>query len=339
MISERRNGLMPLIRNFMIKLLLLSLGTTLLMANYTNCDFKNDDYEEVCQRVVKNGVSMDYANRFLLSPKTKQLDMKSFDLFQPKQIKVHHANEKRANNNLVKFIPEIVDHIKKYERVYNLVETRYGVNREIIAAILMKETRLGAIKPKYDAFSVFNTLVLKTKVTTPRASWLVKMGKSNMVSIITYCYEKGYKPLTCNFPSSYAGAVGIPQFMPNNFKYIEAYRSEVGDLSLMEDAIISTGKFLHEVAGFKTLIDWKKIPRMSTVEAAWYEYDFTHKNSSFVYAKSKKTNKTYNCFACGKSELEYLRSYAKKIMSYNNSSNYAIGVMRLAYDTHQKLKK
>jgi membrane-bound lytic murein transglycosylase B len=307
------------------------------LANYTNCAFINDNYEEVCKKVVENGVSVDYANRFLLSQKTKDIDMKSFELFHPKQIKVHHANEKRANNNLVKYIPEIVDHIKKYERVYNLVEAAYGVNREIVAAILMKETHLGTIMPKHDAFNVFNTLVLKTKVATPRDTRLVNMGKSNMVSIITYCYEKGYKPLTCNFPSSYAGAVGIPQFLPNNFKYIQSYHNEVGDLMVMEDAIMSTGKFLNEVAGFKTLIEWNKIPQMDTIEEAWYEYDFTHDNSSFVYAKDKKTGKKYNCFSCGKSELEYLSNYAKKIMTYNYSSNYAIGVIRLAYDTHQSL--
>jgi membrane-bound lytic murein transglycosylase B len=321
----------------MIKLLLLSLSSTLLFSAYTNCAFVNDDYEEVCKKVVENGVSIDYANRFLLSPKTEKMDMKSFELFQPKQITVHHANEKRANNNLVKYVPEIVDHIKKYERVYNLTEAVYNVNREIVAAILMKETRLGAITPKHDAFSVFNTLVLKTKGTTSRDTWLVNMGKSNMVSIITYCYEKGYEPLTCNFPSSYAGAVGIAQFMPSNFKYIESYHGEVGDLTRMEDAIMSASRFLHDVAGFTTLIDWKKIPQMDTIETAWYEYDFTHDNSSFVYAKSEKTGKDYNCFACGKSELEYLSEYAKKIMTYNNSSNYAIGVMRLAYDTHQGL--
>nr|WP_275849043.1 lytic murein transglycosylase [Sulfurimonas sp. SAG-AH-194-I05] len=39
----------------------------------------------------------------------------------------------------------------------------------------------------------------------------------------------------------------------------------------------------------------------------------------------------------GKKDLQYLRKYAKTIMRYNNSSNYAIGVMRLAYDTHKGL--
>lgn len=322
----------------MIKLLFLVTITTLLSAKYTNCNFKNSNYEEICNRLVKKGVSLEYANTFLLSQKTKTLDMKSFNLFQPKQIKVHHANEKRANNNLVKYVPQIVSHINKYEEIYNSAESKYKVNREVVAAILMKETRLGIIKPKYDAFSVFNTLVLKTKVKSPRDKWLLNMGKSNMVSIISYCYKKDYKPLACNFPSSYAGAVGIPQFMPNNFIYIEGYKKEVGDLTDMKDAIMSASRFLNKVAGFKELIDWKKIPEMKTVEEDWYEYDFTYKNSSFVYSKSKKTGKKYNCFACGDNDLEYLRQYAKKIMTYNNSSNYAIGVLRLAYDAYYLMK-
>jgi len=315
-------------------LLFLSVG---LYAKYTNCNFKNNNYEEICKTVVKKGVSIEYANSFLLSKKVMKLDLKSFELFQPKAIKTHHANEKKANNNLVKYIPEIASHIKKYSEVYDSAEDKYKVNREVVASILMKETRLGIVAPKYDAFSVFNTLVVKTKATSSRNKWLLSLGKSNMSSIITYCYENGYKPLRCNFSSSYAGAVGIPQFMPDNFKYIEGYKKKIGNLSVMEDAIMSASRFINERAGFKTLIDWQKIPNMKEIEEAWYEYDFTHKNSSFVYAKSKKSSKTYNCFACEKSELDYLRSYAKKIMSYNNSSNYAIGVMRLAYDVHKSI--
>jgi len=77
---------------------------------------------------------------------------------------------------------------------------------------------------------------------------------------------------------------------------------------------------------------------MPKVEADWYEYDFNHKNGSFVYSESKRTGKKYDCFSCGKENLQYLKHYAKYIMRYNNSSNYAIGVMRLAYDTHKGLK-
>ena len=68
------------------------------------------------------------------------------------------------------------------------------------------------------------------------------------------------------------------------------------------------------------------------------DYEFVNKDASFVYAEGKRTGKKYNCFACEKPKLKYLRMYAKTIMRYNNSSNYAIGVMRLAYDTHEGLK-
>lgn len=322
----------------MIKLLLLLVISTMLSAKYDNCDFKNKDYIDVCKQVVKNGVSYEYANKFLLSYfKTKKFDEVSWKYLQPKYITIHKANEKKANNVLVKYIPEIVEHLKQYQEVYDYSEKKYGVNREIIAAILMKETKLGKIKPTHDAFIVFNTIVLRGKGTTQREKWLLNMGKSNMSAIITYCYTTGLAPEKCNLASSYAGAVGIPQFMPNSFIYADGYKTKVGDLTKMEDAITAASRYLHDKADFSKLIEWDKIPEMPKIESAWYDYEFNHKNASFVYSESKKTDQVYDCFTCGKSELDYVREYTKKIMRYNNSSNYAVGVMRLAYDANKAL--
>jgi len=318
-------------------LLLLSLGT-MAFAQYTNCKFQNKNYTDVCNRVVKSGVSYNYANKFLLSYfKTKRFDEISYKYLQPRYIKSHRKNEKKANNVLVKYVPDMVVHLNKYAKVYDYAEKKYGVNREIIAAILIKETRLGKIKPTHDAFIVFNTLVVRTKPETRRKKWLLEMGKSNMASIITHCYKKGVTPEQCNLPSSYAGAIGIPQFMPNSFIYSEGYKTKVADLTKMEDAIMSASKFLHKKADFSKLIDWSKIPDIVKIESEWYDYEFNNGNASFVYAKSKKSGKTYDCFSCKKSELAYLRGYTKKIMRYNNSSNYAVGVMRLAYDAQKAL--
>ena len=319
-------------------ILLLSLST-LLLAQYSNCNFKNKNYEEVCKRTVKKGVSFDYANSFLLSFKASKIDDRSFKLFSPKKIAQHRKNEKRANNVLVKYVPKIIKHVEKYKEVYDKAESKFGVNREVVAAILMKETKLGVIKPSFDAFEVLNTLVRKLEVKTKRDQWLMDMGKSNMVSIISYCYDKGIEPNSCNLPSSYAGAVGIPQFMPSSFKYAVPYESKIPDLTKIEDAIMSASNYLNKKSEFTKLIEWDKIPEMPVVEEQWYDYDFEHKDSSFVYAQSKRSGKKYDCFSCAKDDLQYLRGYAKKIMRYNNSSNYAIGVMRLAYDTHLGLNK
>ncbi|WP_295010262.1 lytic murein transglycosylase [Sulfurimonas sp.] len=312
----------------------------MLMGKYDNCEFQNRDYKDVCEQVVKNGVSYLYANKFLLSYfKTQKFDDVSYKYLQPKYIQTHKKNEKKANNVLVKFVPEMVEHLREYEEVYDYTERKYGVNREIIAAILIKETKLGKIKPTHDAFIVFNTLVVRTKQETSREKWLVTMGKTNMSAIITYCYNRGVTPEECNLPSSYAGAVGIPQFMPNSFVYAKGYKTEIGDLTKMEDAIVSASNFLHQKAEFNELLDWNKVPDIVDIETQWYNFEFEHEDASFVYAKTKNGDKEYKCFTCDKAELQYIREYAKKIMRYNNSSNYAVGVMRLAYDAHSELKK
>ncbi len=323
----------------MIKLLTTLCASTLLFANYTNCDFKNEHYSDICKKVVKQGVSYDYANKFLLSYfRTKKFDEVSYKYLQPRYIKKHRENEKKANNVLVKYVPQMVEHLKKYKDVYDYTEKKFGVNREIIAAILLKETKLGKIKPTHDAFIVFNTLVVRTKPNTSREKWLLKMGKTNMASIITYCYKNNIEVDECILPSSYAGAVGIPQFMPNSFVYAEGYKRKYADLTKMEDAIVSASKFLHKKANFTELMEWEKVPDLVAIEAAWYDYEFENEDASFVYEKSR-SGKRYKCFTANKPELKYLRDYTKKIMRYNNSSNYAVGVMRLAYDAHKLLKE
>lgn len=322
----------------MTKLFFILTLPLILFAKYDNCSFKNKDYEDVCKKAVENGVSYNYANDFLLSYfKTKKFDEISYKYLQPEYIAQHKKNEKKANNTLVKYISEMVVHLREYEEVYDFVEKEYGVNREIIAAILIKETKLGKIKPSHNAFIVFNTLVLRVKPNSQREKWLLNMGKTNMVSIITHCYKRGVAPLECNLPSSYAGAIGIPQFMPNSFTYAKGYKTEVGDLTKMQDAIVSVAYYLHEKADFTALLDWNKVPDIVEIESKWYDFEFENSDASFVYASSKKGDKVYKCFTCENKELDYLREYAKKIMSYNNSSNYAIGVMRLAYEAQRGL--
>lgn len=322
----------PFRRRSAVSFAALFLAATSLLG-YSNCDFRVEAYETVCKKAVAEGVSVDYANRYLLDPQTKPRDFKSLKHFSPKMLSVHHANEKRANNALVAFVPEIVLNLERYRPVYDEAEKRYGVNREVIAAILAKETRLGRIGFDHDAFTVFNTLLRELPADTVRNKSLVAMAERNIVSLMRFCFENGIAPAQCRFPSSYAGAVGIPQFMPQNFSLVESAGKGRGDLAKMEDAILSTARFLHDNAGFDTPIDWKKMPDMATVEQAWYDFDYVTPNASFAHERGRN-GRTYRCYACGRAELAYAAGYVKKIMRYNNSSHYAVGVLRLAYDAH-----
>ncbi|MBA1438472.1 MAG: lytic murein transglycosylase [Epsilonproteobacteria bacterium] len=316
------------------------LALTLQAKSYTNCTFKNPHYTDICKKVVKQGVSYNYANRFLLNYfKTQKFDAISWKYLKPKYIKYHKTQEKKANNVLVSYLPKMVKNIQEHQEAYRYAEAKYGVNKEIIAAILLKETKLGKIQPTHDAFIVFNTIV--THLPDPKTSrerWLLKMAKSNMATIIRYCYKYRIAPQQCNLPSSYAGAVGIPQFMPNSFTYAESYKNGIPNLNDMDDAILSVAKFLHKKANFTMLIDWRLMPDIPAVESDWYNYAYEHENASLVHEKNK-AGKKLACYTKNKPELEYFKAYIKKIMRYNNSSNYAIGVLRLAFDAHLALTK
>lgn len=320
------------------KLLIFLLLSAALYANFTNCDFKNPHYTDVCKSAVKKGVSYEYANSFLTSYfKTKKYDLKSWELLQPSKISYHKKQEKKANNALVRYLPKMVRHLKTYEEVYGVAESRYGVNREIIAAILLKETHLGELRPKHDAFIVFNTIVTHVKGSSPREKWLLNMGKTNMANVITHCFKRELQPEECNLPASYAGAVGIPQFMPNSFVYADSYGEAQPDLTKMEDAILSAANYLHKRSEFTSLIEWEKMGDVVAIEQEWYEYAFTHKDASFAH-ELNKNGKPYSCFSKDRPELVYLKEQVLKVMRYNNSSNYAIGVISLAYQAHLLLQ-
>ena len=320
-----------------MKKIVLSLVIPILAYSYSNCDFKEKKYIPICKEMVKKGIDINYANKMLLMKKNKTIDKVTLRLFKPSKIKHHKMNEKKANNTLVKHIPTIVKHLNKYEEVYDKAETKYKVNREIIAAILTKETWLGKIKPKHDAWLVFNSLYLKLKPDSNRNKRLIRMGKNNMLHISKYCYKKNIEPEQCIFKSSYAGAVGIPQFMPMNFWLIEGYNKKVGDLTNMEDSIMSAAKFLNKNAKFRSLIDWNKFKEIKNIETDWYEYSFNNKSVSYFKPKKKIRD---NIFVIDSSykEFDYLNIYVKKILRYNNSINYSLGVLRIAYESSKGLR-
>lgn len=321
----------------LLRLILLTAVSLVPLFAYSDCTFKVKAYEALCENAINKGVSLEYANRYLLAPQTYRRDEKSLKLFMPSMITVHRTNEKRANNALLSFVPEIKANLKTYKKAYDRAEKHYGVNREIIAAILAKETRLGRITLKHDAFTVFNTLLRDLPEDSARNRRLIGMAERNIVSLMQFCYDNAIAPEACRFPSSYAGAVGIPQFMPQNFYLVDHYGTPPGNLNTMEDAILSTARFLHKNAAFTTKLDWKRVPDMANIENGWYDYEFAHDNASFAYAQNRYGHQ-YACYACDRPELAYLAEYVKKIMRYNNSSHYALGVLRLAWEAQHGVK-
>ncbi|TPN56034.1 MULTISPECIES: lytic murein transglycosylase [unclassified Mesorhizobium] len=87
------------------------------------------------------------------------------------------------------------------------IEKRYGVPGEILLAIWGRETGFGAAKMPYDAFEVLGTKAfMSTKKDFFRTELLAALE----------IVERGLAPVGA-MKSSWAGALGQPQFMPTSF--------------------------------------------------------------------------------------------------------------------------
>lgn len=314
-----------------------------IMATSYKCETSlfSESEMELCNYLKSKKINKKY-NVDLLKLNQGKIDGVTLRLFKPKLLNKHKSSEKKANNTLIKHVKKIKDHINEYITVYKDAEKSYSVNKEIIAAILTKETWLGKIKPKHDAYSVFYSLYTKVKADTKRNKWLKNMGKKNIYYISQYCQKHKISLEKCNFKASYAGAVGFPQFMPMNFWLMKGYNNNKPNLNYMPDAIMSVANFLN-FNTFKEKIDYKRFSILQKLEEAWYNTSFKSKKQHYFTNKKKllsyNMNETYlksiGLSSQDKEEILYINKYIAKILRYNNSMNYAFGVLRISYEVNK----
>jgi lytic murein transglycosylase len=97
--------------------------------------------------------------------------------------------------------------LDRYAKTLAAVEKRYGVPGAIILAIWGRETHFGAVKIPYDAFEV-----LGTKAFMARRKELFRKEVLAALQIV----QKGYIGAG-EMKSSWAGALGQPQFLPSSY--------------------------------------------------------------------------------------------------------------------------
>lgn len=157
------------------------------------------------------------------------------------------------------------------------IENRFQVNASFLVAIFYMETRLGAVELPHKALSVFLTqmgyfdqffqcrfahLPADQSRQIKRKKSLLKMSRINFLYLLDYATQRNTS--VDKIRSSWAGAVGLMQFMPMNFYLIED-GNEDGKVDLEEasDAIASAASFLKR-KGFPSL---KGVPDWQTFES------------------------------------------------------------------------
>ncbi len=98
---------------------------------------------------------------------------------------------------------------KENEKTLAAVEEKYGVPPEIITAIIGVETLYGGNTGSFRVIDALSTLAF----AYPKRSTFFT---AELEAFLLLCREENMKPLEPQ--GSYAGAMGMPQFMPSSFR-------------------------------------------------------------------------------------------------------------------------
>lgn len=305
-------------------------------------------YRTVLQQLAERGVPRERLQALFTSDKADRTDDAPLRKLVPAgEISSHKSDERRANRSFLFETDRLSQHLREHQAIYDTMEERYGVPREVVGAILLKESALGETPGMdHDAFVVLNTLLDGLRMPEDpsermrsRIPRLTRFARRQMVSLVAWAHRTGVNLRETQIPCSYAGAIGIPQFIPSNLRYAVTRGEGPPDLSHMPDAILSTGHILSRVFNWPDKrLDFDRLAGMEEVVRKWHQFD--DGGASFAFGKNQDGQEIRR-FDRAYSHLEpvsYMSDFVRSLMRYNFSSDYALGVLRIARLTHIRMR-
>ncbi|QTA81822.1 Lytic transglycosylase SLT domain-containing protein [Desulfonema limicola] len=190
--------------------------------------------------------------------------------------------------------PDQIQKAKNYmagnQNAFISTEKAYGVDRYVITAIILVETRLGTYVGKR---SVLNTLSTMAALSDPnnRAMLWQEVASSTRLSksefeakaqqksswayqelkaFLKYCIKENINPIVIK--GSYAGAMGICQFMPSNILTLARDGNGDGKIDLFNhaDAIRSVASYLNNSGWYSGITPQKAFKVVYTYNHSKY---------------------------------------------------------------------
>lgn len=156
------------------------------------------------------------------------------------------------------------DYMRARAATLKQAETKFGVDKEIITAIMLVETRLGTFVGTQDVINILATMAALSDRQVRDAFWVqipvdgritreqfekkadakAAWAYTELKCLLKYANRDGFDPFALK--GSYAGALGIAQFMPSNILTLAQDGNTDGKINLYEheDAIFSIAGYL-----------------------------------------------------------------------------------------------
>jgi len=190
---------------------------------------------------------------------------------------------------------------KQHQKALRYAERKYGVPASIIVAIVGIESMYGHTPLKYP---VLNSLVTLSFAYPPRATFF----KSELEHYLLLSRKLNINPKTIF--GSYAGAIGLPQFMPSSYrKFAIAYCDHDKKINTMineEDDDNETNDDAHQPGDLTNDTD------DVIVSVANYLAHFGWKKNGLVAVRAKVTGKKYREVIAAKLKPQHTIAYLKK---------------------------
>ncbi len=218
-----------------------------------------NEFELLIQRLVQDGFDQE---------KIKALFDNKMVSFDPGGVSLFFIHSESSLNYDQFSSPKSIANAQKYMVVHreslDRAQKQFSVDKTIITAILMVETRLGTYLGRCTAINTLSTMAALTDKTLAQRVWddipnnkkparesfnqkvvrKSRWGYEELKALINYANREGIDPVTIK--GSYAGAMGIPQFMPSNALTLARDGNKDGRVDLFDhdDAIFSVANYL-----------------------------------------------------------------------------------------------
>ena len=236
------------------------------------------------ERLIQDGFPRSYIHQVFSSPGVA-FSLKGVSLFF-----VHSESSLNYDQfTAPKSIADAAAYIRTHQAELERAEAVYGVDKTVISAILLVETRLGtylgnrrvintlatmaALKEKENKEALWNSLADSQRVTRKKFNQKIQKKSqwayAELKALLTFAQREGIDPVAVK--GSYAGAMGISQFMPSNVLALATDGNNDGKVNLFEHA-----DAIHSIANYLKEFGWT--PGINRQQAHKILYQYNHSN-------------------------------------------------------------
>lgn len=236
------------------------------------------------ERLIKDGFAVEEIGTIYNNPKVS-LELNGIALFF-----VHSESKLNYDQFLsTKSINSAFAYMKSHEAELDNAQTLYGVDKTVITAIILVETHLGTYLGNRKVINTLSTMSALSDPSHRERLWTFLSNKQKMErdkfdkkadsksawayqelkSLLKYAAREGIDPV--DIKGSYAGAMGVSQFMPSNALTLAKDGNSDGRVDLFDHA-----DAIHSIANYLKHYGWK--PSINREQAQQILYKYNHSN-------------------------------------------------------------